>query len=408
MSFGRAFRALRYPAFRRYWVGWAISVLGSWMQTLAQGWLVYRLSQSPQALGILTALRFGPSLLGLPVAGVLADYFPKRKLLLCTQTGSILKAYCLAFLTLTGQVSVLQIYCFALIQGVLDTVDMPARQSFQVELVPVEDLQSAISLNSTVFNAGRLVGPAVAGVVVTAYGEGFCFALNAASFVPFLWAVLSVKERGPSPAGRLAFWPQLAEGLGYAWRERRIRGLLAAVFVTAVFGLAYSTLLPAFAKTVLGSDARGYGLLLSASGFGAMLGSLSVAVQKTHRGSRGRVFGAQTVLGLALLALAGARTLPVGCLALAVAGWAVAAQLATTNGTIQVTAPPALRARLISLYIWFFSGGTPLGGLIAGAFAQKFSTPLAVAMGGAACLFSATALLVASRPRLESPRGVHA
>jgi len=405
VSLRRAFRALRYPAFRRYWVGWAISVLGSWMQTLAQGWLVYRLSQSPQALGILTAVRFGPSLLGLPLAGVLTDYFPKRKLLLATQTASILQATALAFLTLSGQVTVLQIFLFALVQGVVDTLDMPARQSFQVELVPVEDLQSAVSLNSTVFNAGRLVGPAVAGVVVAAYGEGFCFALNAASFVPFLWAVLTVKERGPATRGPLAFWPQLAEGLRYAWGERRIRALLAAVFVTAVFGLSYSTLLPAFARTVLGSDARGYGLLLSASGFGAMLGSLSVAARESQRGSRGRVFAAQTVLGVALLALAIARALPLACLALAIAGWAVAAQLATTNGTLQITAPPALRARLISLYIWFFSGGTPLGGLLAGALAQKLSTPLAVALGGTACVCSAAALLAASRSRLESPRG---
>lgn len=387
-SWRTAFRALRYPAFRRYWVGWAISVLGSWMQTVAQGWLVFRLTRSAEALGILTALRFGPSLFGLPFAGVLTDYFPRRKLLILTQTGGILQAGSLAFLTLAGVVQVWHVFLLALIQGLVDTVDMPSRQSFQVELVPVADLQSAISLNSTVFNAGRLLGPALAGVVVAEVGEGWCFALNAASFLPFLLAVLAVQEP-PRPApGPLQVIPQLVEGVRFAWGTRAIRSLLLAVLVTAVFGLSYSTLLPAFAGQVLGSDARGYGVLLAASGLGAMVGSLSVAAIGRRRGT---VVGSQLLLGVSLLTLALSRSMLLASLSLVAAGLAVAAQLATTNGYIQENSPGFLRARLISLYIWVFSGGAPVGGLVAGFVAERWGLSVAMAAGGAICGLAALA-----------------
>ncbi|KDA54006.1 hypothetical protein EG19_02065 [Thermoanaerobaculum aquaticum] len=393
-SWRSAFRALRHPPFRRYWVGWAISVLGSWMQTLAQGWLVFRLTNSAQALGILSALRFGPSLFGLPFAGVLTDYFPRRKLLIFTQSAGIFQAGLLAFLTLTGQVRVWHVFILALVQGLIDTVDMPSRQSFQVELVPVADLQSAVSLNSTVFNAGRLAGPALAGLMVAEAGEGWCFALNAASFVPFLLAVLSVQEKASVPAQRLQVIPQLLEGLQFAWQHRKVRKLLMAVLVTAVFGLSYSTLLPALASSVLGTDARGYGLLLAASGLGAMVGSLGVAATGRRRGT---VFRSQLLLGLSLAALALSKGLFLACLALVVAGLSVAAQLATTNGYIQTTSPDHLRARLISLYIWVFSGGAPLGGLLAGFLAERLGVPVAIGLGAGLCVAAALLQLLPAR-----------
>lgn len=393
-SWRSAFRALRHPPFRRYWVGWAISVLGSWMQTLAQGWLVFRLTNSAQALGILSALRFGPSLFGLPFAGVLTDYFPRRRLLIATQSAGILQASLLAFLTLTGEVRVWHVFVLALLQGLIDTVDMPSRQSFQAELVPVADLQSAVSLNSTVFNAGRLVGPALAGLVVAEAGEGLCFALNAASFVPFLFAVISVEERAPTAVGRLALTLKLVEGLRFAWEHSTVRRLLLSVLVTAVFGLSYSTLLPALASSVLGTDARGYGLLLAASGLGAMVGSLGVAAAGRRRGT---VFRSQLLLGLSLAVLALSKSLLLASLALVVAGLSVAAQLATTNGYIQTSSPDHLRARLISLYIWVFSGGAPLGGLLAGFLAERLGVPAAVGFGAGLCAGAALLQLVPSR-----------
>ncbi|MGQ9752335.1 MAG: MFS transporter [Thermoanaerobaculaceae bacterium] len=398
-GWGYAFRALRCKHFRRYWLGWSISVLGSWMQTLAQGWLLYRITGSPQALGYLTALRFGPALLGLPFAGVLTDFFPRRRLLLFTQTASIAQATVLAWLTLAREVTVWHILLLALFQGVVDALDMPARQSFQAELVPVEDLQSAVSLNSSVFNVGRSLGPALAGLVVARYGEGWCFALNAASFVPFLLALLSVPESAKADLGQLQVFPQLFQGFRFALGDSKIRWLLAAVFVTAVFGLAYVTLLPAYAKAVLNLDARGYGLLLTASGLGATVGSLSVAARGGSRGTG--VFFSQALLGTALVGLMWAETLALAAGALLVAGWAVAAQLATTNGYIQTHSPPPLRARLLSIYIWLFSGGTPLGGLWAGWLAQRLGTSQALGIGGGLCLLFAGLLTMAKRPRLQ-------
>lgn len=364
------------------------------MQTLAQGWLVFRLTNSAQALGILSALRFGPSLFGLPFAGVLTDYFPRRKLLILTQSAGIFQAGLLAFLTLSGQVRVWHVLVLALVQGLIDTVDMPSRQSFQVELVPVTDLQSAVSLNSTVFNAGRLLGPALAGLVVAEVGEGWCFALNAASFVPFLLAVFSVQERTSVPKQQLQVVPQLLEGLQFAWHHRKVRKLLLAVLVTAVFGLSYSTLLPALASSVLGTDARGYGLLLAASGLGAMVGSLGVAAAGRRRGT---VFRSQLLLGFSLAGLALSKGLFLACFALVVAGLSVAAQLATTNGYIQTTSPDHLRARLISLYIWVFSGGAPLGGLLAGFLAERLGVPMAIGLGAGLCVVAALVQLLPAR-----------
>lgn len=370
------------------------------MQTLAQGWLVFRLTNSAQALGILSALRFGPSLFGLPFAGVLTDYFPRRRLLIATQSAGILQASLLAFLTLTGHVQVWHVFILALVQGLIDTVDMPSRQSFQVELVPVSDLQSAVSLNSTVFNAGRLAGPALAGLVVAEAGEGWCFALNAASFVPFLFAVISVGEQTSAAEKRLAVIPQLLEGLQFAWGRGKIRRLLLSVLVTAVFGLSYSTLLPALAGSVLGTDARGYGLLLAASGLGAMVGSLGVAATGRRRGT---VFRSQLLLGFSLAVLAVSRSLLLASLALVVAGLSVAAQLATTNGYIQTNSPDHLRARLISIYIWVFSGGAPLGGLVAGFLAERLGVPTAIGFGAAFCVAAAVLQLLPGRD-VKSPR----
>ncbi|MCX7894842.1 MAG: MFS transporter [Thermoanaerobaculum sp.] len=386
-SLAFAFRALRHPAFRRYWLGWAISVLGSWMQTLAQGWLVFRLTNSPQVLGLLTALRFGPTLLGLPLAGVLTDYVSRKRLLVMTQAASIMQASVLAVLTLSGQVRVWHVLLLALVQGCIDTVDMPSRQSFQAELVPVADLQSAISLNSAVFNAGRLVGPALAGLVVAEVGEGWCFALNAVSFVPFLLAVLTASGSASPRPGSLDVRRHLAGGMVFAWNCKPIRPLLTGVFVTAAFGLSYSTLLPAFAGVVLRSDARGYGLLLAASGLGAVVGSLGAAT-RTSRGWQvvGRF---QLLLGLALTLLALAGNLWLAAAALVLSGFSIAGQLATTNGYIQIHSPDHLRARLVSLYIWVFSGSTPLGGLVAGFLAEQFGLATAIAAGGGACVAAA-------------------
>src|SRR5664279_4472982 len=247
-----AFRALRHRPFRIFWIGQWLSVNGTWMQTTAQAWLVYRLTDSPLVLGILSAVRFGPALVGSPIAGVLTDRLPRRLVVLSTQSLSLVQATLMAVLTLSGAVRVWQVLLLAFFQGIVDTLDTPARQTLQVDIVGVEDLQSAVSLNASAFNAARMVGPALAGVMVAAWGEGVCFAVNAFSYLAVL------------------------------------------------------------------------------------------------------------------VALAFTRTLAVASVWMVVIGLGVAIQLSTTNGFLQTTAPPHMRGRVVSLYIWLFSGLSPVGGFAAG------------------------------------------
>ncbi|MEP0774259.1 MAG: MFS transporter, partial [Acidobacteriota bacterium] len=238
------FRALRHRNFRLFWVGQWVSVTGTWMQTMAQSWLVYRLTDSPLALGLLSAARFGPSLVAAPLAGVMADRFPRRNLVLSAQALAMGQAGVLAALTLSGAVQVWHVLALALVQGMVEAVDMPARQALQLDLVGAEDLQSAVSLNSVAFNAARMVGPALAGVLVVVASEGVCFALNAASYLAVLVALVSIPATPTQREVAVGMRARLVEGLRFVWGEVQLRRILLAAGVTSLFGLSYVTLLP--------------------------------------------------------------------------------------------------------------------------------------------------------------------
>jgi MFS family permease len=383
------FRALRHRGFRVFWVGQWVSVNGTWMQTTAQAWLLYRLTDSPLMLGLLSAARFGPALVGAPVAGVMTDRFPRRLLVLLTQTASLVQATLLAALTLSGTVRVWHILVLAFLQGIVDTLDMPARQTLQVDIVGIEDLQSAVSLNSSAFNAARMLGPAFAGVLVAAYGEGVCFAVNAASYLAVLVALLLIRTQptAHAPAGSLR--SELAEGLRYAWGDPQVRAILGGVAVTSAFGLSYMTLLPVFARDVLGAGAPGYGVLLASAGLGAVFGALGAAARSGTRGTLLFMATGQGMLGAGLVALAVTRHLAPATAWLVLVGLGVAMQLSTTNGFLQTTAPDHLRGRAVSLYIWLFSGLSPIGGLVAGWAAEHVGAPWTAAGAGVACVISA-------------------
>ena len=401
------FRALGHREYRVYWVGQAVSVTGTWMQTVAQSWLLYRLTDSPLALGFLAAARFGPSLFLSPVAGVLTDRFRRRTIVLLTQAASLVQASVLAALTLAGAIEVWHILVLALGQGIVDTLDMPARQTLQVDLVGVEDLQSAVSLNSTAFNGARMVGPAVAGVLVAAYGEGVCFAVNAASYLAVLLALLALRLPPATTTTGGSIVDELREGLAFAWREPGVRAALGAVSVTSALGLSYSTLLPVLARDVLGGGVQGYGLLLAGAGIGAITGALASASRRGTAGTGTVIPLAQGALGAALVALGSTRSLTVATGVMVLVGLAVALQLATTNGFLQVIAPPRLRGRLVSLYIWLFVGMSPLGGLAAGWLAERVGAPRTAWVAGVACLASAVVTLSAMagrRPDSPGPR----
>jgi len=388
---GRArhvFRALRHRDFRVFWFGQAVSVTGLWMQTMALSWLVYRLTDSPFHLGLLAAARFGPSLVLSPLAGVVTDRVARRDLVLATQAASLVQAATLAALTLSGTAAVWHLLALATFQGVVDTLDLPARQTLQVDLVGLDDLQSAVALNSSAFNTGRMVGPAIAGVVVAAWGEGVCFAVNAVSYAAVLAALLAIRLPRAAPARREPLATALRGGVSFAWHTPAVRAALAAVAVTSVVGLSFSTLLPVFARDVLHGGARGYGLLLAGAGLGSVIGALGAAARRGG-GSQLVILAAQGTLGVGLVALAASRRLPVAALCLVVVGLAVATQLATTNALLQTAAPPELRGRVMSLYMWLFVGASPLGGLAAGWLAGRVGAPATAALAGAGCIVSA-------------------
>lgn len=398
------FRALRHVDFRVYWIGQWVSVLGTWMHMTALSWLLYRLTSSPTALGLLTVARFGPSLLGSPIAGVMVDRFPRRRLVLLTQTASLVQASVLAALTLSGAVRVWQILILALVQGLVDTLDMPARQTLQVDLVGVADLQSAVSLNSSAFNVSRMVGPVVAGALTVAYGEGVCFAVNAVSYLAVLVALLLVRPQEQTPPGRRSLGRELAEGLRFVWQDRRVRCLLAAMAVTSGVGLSYMTVLPVLARDVLAAGARGYGVLLAGAGLGAVVGALAAATRPaSFPAMRVNLLGL-TGVGVGLVALGLCRSLAGAVALMSVLGCAVAIQMSTTNGFLQTTAPPALRGRVVAIYTWLFAGLSPLGGMAAGVAAEGCGvTATAVGAGVLCCLaVGALAILVCRQATLAS------
>ncbi len=391
------FRALRHRHFRLFWVGQWVSVTGTWMQTMAQSWLVYRLTDSPLALGLLTAARFGPSLFGAPVAGVMADRFARRNLVLVAQALAMGQAAVLAALTLSGAVEVWHVLLLALLQGIIEAVDMPARQALQLDLVGADDLQSAVSLNSVAFNAARMVGPALAGVLVAVAGEGVCFATNAASYLAVLLALLSFPAAAALRQGTSGVGARLLEGLRFVWREALLRRVLVAAGVTSLFGLSYITLLPVLARDVLGAGAGGYGALLGGAGLGAMAGALATASRRSSAGTLRAIASGQALVAVGLIALAGSRRLGVALAFMVLIGGAVAVQLSVSNTAMQMSAPEGLRGRVISLYIWVFAGLAPVGGLVAGAVAEVIGAPWTAAACGAGCAFSAVVVCSGSR-----------
>ncbi len=386
-----AFRALRHRPFRVYWIGQWLSVNGTWMQTTAQAWLVYRLTDSPLMLGVLSAVRFGPALVGSPIAGVLTDRLPRRLVVLSTQSLSLGQATLMAALTLSGTIRVWHVLLLAFFQGVVDTLDTPARQTLQVDIVGVEDLQSAVSLNASAFNAARMVGPALAGVLVAAWGEGVCFAVNAFSYLAVLVALLTIRTLDAPAPPRASLRAELAEGVRYAWGNSEVRAMLGGIAVTSMFGLSYTTLLPVFARDVLHGGVRGFGVLMSSGGLGAVVGAMAAAARRSGRRTGVIMSVGQGGLGVGLIALAFTRSLAVASVWMVVIGLGVAIQLSTTNGFLQTTAPPHMRGRVVSLYIWLFSGLSPVGGFAAGWIAEHVGAPLTAAGAGAACTLAAVA-----------------
>jgi len=381
------FRALNHRYFRLFWVGQWISVTGTWMQTMALSWLVYRLTNSPMALGLLAVARFGPSLIGSPFAGVIADKFQRRRIVIITQSLSMIQAVVLATLTLTGIIEIWQIFLIACFQGCVDTVDMTARQTFQMDIVGPNDLQSAISLNSAAFNAGRIVGPGLAGIIVAIWGEGICFLLNAVSYLAVLISLIIIKVVVAVKKPDSSIISEILEGMKYVWSAIDIRRLIFSIAITSTVGqAALMTLTPIFAKDILKAGPAGYGTLLAGAGVGAIFGALITASRNGNQGTFLINALGQGTLGIGIIAVALTPHIEISALWMVMIGMSVAVQLSSTNAYLQTNSPAHLRGRVISIYIWIFSGLSPLGSLVAGAIAEHAGAVATAIICGSVCL----------------------
>ena len=389
------FRALRHADYRLFWAGNLVSNTGSWMQNVAQGWLVLQLTDSPFWLGLLGFAQQVPALIFSLPAGVLADRVARRRLLLATQATMMSLALVLAVLVSLHWITVPQIIAIAFLAGTTMALNAPSYQAAVRDLVVHEDTLNAIALNSIQFNFSRVLGPSIAGFLIAGVGLAACFYLNALSYVVLLAVIARVRfpSHHEREGGRMS--EELAEGFRYVWTHRTILILVLIVAMVSMFGLPYLVMMPAFARDVLHVGAAGLGYLVAAAGLGALIGGIHLAMLKSHRRRGPLVLGAALVFFAAILLFCLSRRPAVSALLLGVVGGAMVSSVATVNSLIQTLVPDSIRGRVLSMHTMAFLGFTPLGSLLVGALAERWgpATALALSSGFA---FLLTAVLAAS------------
>jgi MFS family permease len=376
-------RSFRHRNYQLFFGGQLISLTGTWMQQIAQSWLVYRLTKSSELLGLVSFASQIPVFLFAAFGGAVADRGHRHRIIVWTQTSAMALAFVLAALTLTGTVRVWHLFVLASLLGLVNAFDIPARQAFMVEMVGREDLMNAIALNSSMVNGARVVGPAVAGAVIAAVGEGWCFLLNGVSYIAVIAGLLLMNvpriDRLPSTRSAIA---DILEGFTYVGRTAPIRAVLILLGIVSITAMPYSVLMPVVAGEILHGGARTLGLLTGASGVGALIGALSLAARRGVKGL-GRWIAVSTVaFGLSLLLFAWSSSLWLSIAALVAVGGTMMAQMAASNTAVQTMAPDALRGRVMAVYSMMFMGMAPFGALFAGAVAERISAPITIAVGG--------------------------
>ncbi|GAB4403680.1 MAG: MFS transporter [Anaerolineales bacterium] len=372
-----ALRAMRHPNFRLFFWGQLISLIGTWMQSTAQQWLVYRITGSQTSLGMVTFIGFLPVLVFSLFMGVLVDQLPKRRVIVLTQAWFMLLAGVLAALTWWNVVQYWHILVLAFLLGLGNALDMPARQAFVVDMVDNNraDLMNAIGLNSSLFNGARIVGPAIAGILVAITGEAPAFAINSITFLAVIFGLLLMKlPPYMAPQQRGLKFAALKQGLSYIYHDKTIFGLVTMIAAFSTFGFSYLTLLPVYARDILNIGADGFGKLMSAQGVGALAGALVLTVMGDRLPKGKMLLMGRSLLGFAVLGFALSRTLWLSLLFLALAGYAFITQLTFTNTMIQLIAPDSLRGRVISAYTWALGGFFPLGSLLIGFIGDQIGT----------------------------------
>jgi len=384
-------RALRHRNYQLFFGGQCISLTGTWMQNVAQAWLVYQLSKSSFLLGLVGFVGQFPVFLLAPLAGHAADRWSRHRIIVATQAAMMLLAFALAAITFSGVVQVWHVVVLAALLGVVNAFDMPARQSFVVQMVGRADLPNAIALNSSLFNGARIAGPAIAGLLVAAIGEAWCFFANGVSYIAVIAGLLLMRiQPHVQPPQTESAIAHIIEGFRWVGRNRPIRALLIQLGIVSLVGMPYAVLMPIFADRILHQGATGLGMLLGATGVGALVGALRLALRQGTRGLGRSVAFSTFSFGALLILFAYSRSFWLSAAILVPLGFAFISQMAGTNTLIQSMVPDALRGRVMSVYSMMFMGMAPLGALAAGIAAAHLGAPLTVALGGAgSCLSGA-------------------
>lgn len=385
----RTFRSLRIRNYRLFFFGQLVSVCGTWMQTIAQAWLVLKLSHnSAFAVGVVTALQFTPILVFGMVGGLIADRFDKRRLLVWTQASMALTAAALAAVTLTDVVQLWHVYALVFLTGFANMVDVPTRQAFVVEMVGTDDVANAVGLNSAMFNAARIVGPAIAGVLIVTVGTGMCFAVNAVSFVAVIGGLLAMRPdelRRATPVARAK--GQVRDGLRYVWRTPELRSNILLMTIVGTLAFNFQVVIPVFAKVTFHGTATTYSAMTVAMGLGSLVGALVAASRTKPSGelllASCLAFGVATCVAAVMPSML--TVLPV----LALLGLCSITYISTANTLLQLRSSPEMRGRVMALYGLVFLGSTPIGGPIVGWICQQFGARWGLGLGGAATVLGA-------------------
>jgi MFS family permease len=393
--------------------GQLVSLCGTWIQNTAQLWFIYRLTGSAALLGIFGFMNQIPMLLLSSLGGYVGDRYSRHRGVIATQVVSMLLAFLLAALTLMNMIQDRRgawiVIIVGLLQGIVNAFDVPIRQSFFVNMVGKADLPNAIALNSSIFNGARVIGPAIAGFTISLIGEGRCFFVNGLSFLAVIVALLAMRVTPQEEmTGTQSAWQSLLQGFRFAMRDRVIRSVLILLSLLSFLGLQYMVFMPIFAKDVLHGGARGLGLLMSASGIGAVLGALQFAARTTYKGMLTWVGTMFLIASVGLILFSQSHWFWLSAAVLFIFGFAATSQMAATNTTVQNRVPDKLRSRVMAVYATMFMGVQPIGSLVAGGLAKRYGAPATVAAFGAVCLLGSLIYFWRAIPWARSAKPVEA
>jgi MFS family permease len=388
--FQETVRSLRHRNFQLFFSGQIISLVGTWMDTVAESWLVYRLTGSSLLLGTVAFAGQIPVFFLAAIGGTVADRFDRRKIVIATQASSMVLAFILAMLTLTKRIQVWEVILLAALMGIVNSFDLPARQAFLVEMVGREDLTNAIALNSSMFNAARVIGPSIAGILVASVGEGWCFFANSVSYIAVIAGLLMMRvERRPRKALDASPFEHIAEGFRYVRDTYPIRSLLLLAGLISLVAVPYAVLMPVFAKQILHGNATTLGVLMGATGIGALGGAIVLAARRSLKGLGRIVMLACAAFGISLILFSFSRWYVLSVILMLPLGFSVMLQMASSNTLIQTMVPDRLRGRTMAVYSMMFMGMAPIGALISGALADHIGAPWTVTLGGLGAVIAA-------------------